>query len=285
MRDLFAVTVAELGKMRRRPGAWVLLGAGLLLSLTFGYFIPYLSYASDSGGGGFTAGTTPEEMLTGTLPGQLVTRAISALPIFSGALVLVLGALVTGGEYAAGTLKTLLTQGPRRGIVFGGQVLACVLAAAVGVVALFVGCATAATAIALVEDRALDWPAVPDLLLGVATGWAVAAMWATLGAALGVLLRSVALPIGLGVVWILGVENLLDAVASTTLTALEPVRDLLPGVNSGSLILSVLPPGPGELPPGVADTVSGIHGLVVVLAYAGVAAAALLVAGRRRDVA
>ena len=91
MRDLTAVTLAELGKLRRRPGAWVLLGAGLLLSLTFGYLIPYLSYASDSGGGGFTAGTTPEEMLAGTLPGQLVTRAISALPIFSGALVLVLG--------------------------------------------------------------------------------------------------------------------------------------------------------------------------------------------------
>ncbi len=159
------------------------------------------------------------------------------------------------------------------------------LAAGVGVVALFVGCAAAATTIALVEDRALDWPALPDLLLGFATGWGVAAMWATLGAALGVLLRSVALPIGLGVVWILGVENLLDAVASTTLTALEPVRDLLPGVNAGSLILSVLPPGPGELPPGVADTVSGAHGLVVVLAYAAVAAGALLVAGRRRDVA
>ena len=35
-------------------------------------------------------------------------------------------------------------------------------------------------------------------------------MWATLGAMLGVVLRGVALPIGLGVVWVLGVENLIS---------------------------------------------------------------------------
>jgi hypothetical protein len=113
----------------------------------------------------------------------------------------------------------------------------------------------------------------------------VMAMWACLGAGFGVLLRSVALPIGLGVVWILGIENLISAVARTSLTALQPLRDLLPGVTSGSLISSVLPPQFGPLPPGVQSTVSGERGLLTVAAYVLVAVLAVLVVGRRRDVA
>ena len=111
------------------------------------------------------------------------------------------------------------------------------------------------------------------------------AMWATLGAVFGVVLRSVALPIGLGVVWILGIENLISAVARTSLTALQPLRDVLPGVSPGSLISSVLPAQVGPLPPGVQSTVSGGQGLVTVAAYAAVAALAVLAVGRRRDVA
>ena len=121
--------------------------------------------------------------------------------------------------------------------------------------------------------------------LDAVSGWLVMAMWATLGAALGVVLRAVALPIGLGVVWILGVENLVSAVAGSSLTALKPLRDVLPGVSSGSLIMSVLPAGTGSLPPGVQSTVSGERGLLTVAAYAVLAALALVAVARRRDVA
>ena len=71
-------------------------------------------------------------------------------------------------------------------------------------------------------------------------------MWAALGAVLGVVLRGVALPIGLGVVWVLGVENLISGVADSVLTALQPVRDVLPGVNAGSLASAVMPIAPAR---------------------------------------
>jgi hypothetical protein len=64
---------------------------------------------------------------------------------------------------------------------------------------------------------------------------------------LGVTLRGVALPIGLGVVWVLGIENLVSAMASNVLTALRPLRDVLPGVNAGSLVSAVMP-GPRDRP-------------------------------------
>ena len=284
MSDFVDVTRAELAKLVRRPAAWVLLAVAVTLNQVFGFVIPYLSYTSGSGGA-MTDGQTRAQLLAGTLPDQVVANTTGAFAVFTGALALVLGALVTGNEFTGGTLKTLLTQGPRRASVFGGQLASLVIAVGVGVLALFLTCAASAFGIAQAEDQAVDWPSVADLATGLGSGWLVLAMWASLGAVLGVVLRSVALPIGLGVVWILGVENLISAVARTTLTALQPLRDALPGVNAGSLINAVLPAQVGPPPPGVQATVSGAQGLATVAAYAVVATVAVLVVGRRRDVA
>ena len=284
MSDLVNVTRAELAKLARRPATWVLLAAAVTLNQVFGFVIPYLSFKNGSGGA-MTDGQTGAQLLASTLPDQVVTNTTGAFPVFTGALALVLGALVAGTEFTGGTLKTVLTQGPRRTSVFGGQLVALVVAVGAGVLTLFVTCAASSFAIARIEDQAVVWPSVADLAAGLGSGWLVMAMWASLGAVFAVLLRSVALPIGLGVVWILGIENLVSAVARTSLTALQPLRDVLPGVTSGSLISSVLPAQVGPLPPGVQSAVSGGRGLATVAAYAVAAVLAVLVVGRRRDVA
>jgi ABC-type transport system involved in multi-copper enzyme maturation permease subunit len=282
--SMVAMTRAELTKLVRRPASWVLLASAVTLSQVFGYVIPYLSYRSGSDAP-MTDGQTPEQLLSGTLPAEVVTNTTSAFPVFAGALALVLGALVSGTEFTGDTVKTLFTQGPRRAAVFGAQVVALVVAAGVGVLVLFATCAASGAGIALAEEQPMDWPTLAALASGLGSGWLVMAMWATIGAALGVLLRSVALPIGLGVVWILGIENLISAVAGTSLDALKPLRDVLPGVNAGSLIVSVIPAQAGPLPPGVQDAVGGGRGLVTVAAYVLVAAVAMVAVVRRRDVA
>ncbi len=284
MSDLTAITRAELSKLVRRPAAWVLLATAITLSQVFGFVIPYLSYRTGSGGA-MTDGESKAQLLAGTLPAEVVTNTTAAFPVFAGALALVLGALVAGNEFTGGTIKTLFTQGPRRAVVLGGQVVALVVATGVGVLAMFAASAASSAGIALAENQSMDWPSLASLASGLGSGWLVMAMWATLGASLGVVLRAVALPIGLGVVWILGIENLISAVAGSSLTALKPLRDVLPGVSSGSLILSVLPAQTGELPPGVQAAVSGQRGLVTVATYVLVAGLALVAVARRRDVA
>jgi ABC-type transport system involved in multi-copper enzyme maturation permease subunit len=284
LTDLTRITRAELAKLARRPAAWVLLATAVVLDLVFAYVIPYVSYRSGSGGE-LTDGLPPAQLLATMLPDQVVTNTTAAFPVFTGALALVLGALASGSEYAGGTLKTLLTQGPRRLSVFGGQALAVVTATGVGVLGIFAAASASSAGVAVVEGADLTWPDPTDLVTGLASGWAVLGMWALLGLALGVVLRGVAMPIGLGVVWILGIENFVGALARTTLTALQPVRDLLPGANSGSLLLSVLPSRVGDMPPGVQSVVSGGRGLVTVLAYAVLSLALVLLVGRRRDVA
>ncbi|MET0928920.1 MAG: ABC transporter permease [Aeromicrobium sp.] len=284
MPDVVNVARAELFKLVRRPAAWTLLAAAVVLSQVFGYLVPYLSYAG--GGSGPMDGVPKESILASTLPDQVVASALGGFPVFAGALALVFGALVLGSEYGWGTVKTMLTQRPGRTAVLAGQGVALAVAVAVGVLVLFVLGAVSSTVIAVTQDRPVAFPSVPDLLAGYGAGLAIMLMWAALGGALGVVLRGVALPIGLGVVWVLGVENLVAGVAGSVLTALAPLRDVLPGINAGSLASAVMPQRPPgvDTPPGINSDVADGRALLTVACYVAACLAVTWWTYRRRDV-
>ncbi len=101
----------------------------------------------------------------------------------------------------------------------------------------------------------------------LAGGWLVLMMWCLAGAVLAVAFRNVALPIGLGVVWILGIETLLAGVVSSLLPDLEFLSNALPGTNAGSLVFSVTGMAAADAPPGVRDAVGGGRALLTLLGY------------------
>jgi ABC-2 type transport system permease protein len=276
---------AEILKLRKRPATWILLGVVLGLTQLFGYVLPYSSWAT-SDQNFQTQGLDPQAVLAGTLPGELVPTSLGGFPVFAGALALILGALATGSEFGWGTMQTALTQRPTRLAVYAGKLAALAASTLAIVLATFVLNAAVAGVIATVESRALDYPSAAELARGIGSGWLIMGMWCGLGALLGFAFRGVALPVGLGVVWVLGVEGLISAVAGSLLTSLQPLRDLLPGVNAGSLVWSLAPGGgsSGEGPPGVIDAVTGGRAALSLALYvaAFIAAGAVLV--RRRDV-
>jgi ABC-2 type transport system permease protein len=276
---------AEILKLRKRPATWVLLGVTLALELLFGYVLPYSSWAT-SDQNFQTQGLDPQAVLAGTLPAELVPTSLGGFPVFAGALALILGALATGSEYGWGTMQTALTQRPTRLAVYAGKLAALAAATLAVVLAVFAVNAATAGLIATLESRPLDYPSLATLAEGVGSGWLIMGMWCGLGAVLGFAFRGVALPVGLGVVWVLGVENLVSAVADSLLTGLRPLRDLLPGVNAGSLVWSLAPGGgaSGEPPPGVIDAVSGGRAGIALATYVlGFAVVGALLV-RRRDV-
>jgi ABC-2 type transport system permease protein len=277
---------AEILKLRKRPATWILLGVVLALTQLFGYILPYSSWLT-SDQNFQTQGLNPQAVLAGTLPGELVPTSLGGFPVFAGALALILGALATGSEYGWGTMQTALTQRPTRLAVYVGKLAALAASTLAIVAATFALNAAVASVIATVESRPLDYPSLAELAMGVGSGWLILSMWAGLGALLGFAFRGVALPIGLGVVWVLGVENLVSAVADSLLTGLRPLRDVLPGVNAGSLVWSLAPGGgsSGEAPPGVIDAVTGGRATLGLVLYVAAFAAAGAFLVRRRDVA
>ena len=266
---------AEGLKVLRRPAIWTLLVVALLLSLTFTYLVPYAGYA------GGTDGPRAGRGLDAMLPDRLVGNSIGGLPVFLGALMLILGVLIVGSEYGFGTWKTVLTQDPSRTRVYAAKLAVAALAALIGVLTMFAAGAVASALIATAESRPVTWPGLADLLTGLGAGWLIATMWTVLGALLAIVLRGVALPVGLGLVWLLAVQNLLALIAAPLLDWGAELQKGLPGPNAGSLVAAL---GAGTDTPGVAAVVGGGQAAVVIAAYLFVFAVLGGAVLRRRDI-
>ncbi|MDW5324039.1 ABC transporter permease [Plantactinospora sp. KLBMP9567] len=255
---MWASCRAEAIKMVRRPGTWLLLAVAAVLSLVFTYFVPYAAYADGS------AGVLSDRALDALLPARLVGNSIGGLPVFVGAICLILAVLTVGAEYAWGTWKTLLTQGPSRLSVYLGKLLVLAAATLALVLTLFGVGALTSLLIAVAESQPVHWPAVGDLAVGIGGGWLISMVWAGFGVLLAVLLRGVALPIGLGLVWLLAVQNLLAAVAAPILDWVAELQKGLPGPNAGALAAAL---GASADAPGVGAVVGGGQAAVVLAGY------------------
>jgi ABC-2 type transport system permease protein len=250
---------AELLKQTHRPAHWLLLAVAVLLSITFNYLVPYAGYA-----GGTVGPPNSDRGLAEMLPDAFVGSAIGGMPVFVGALALIYGVLVVGSEYGWETWKTVFSQRPDRISVYAAKVAAVAAGTALLVATLFVSAATSSAVVAALEDRTLAWPALTDVATGFAAGWLISTMWAGLGVVLAIGLRGVALPIGLGLVWLLAVQNLLTAIAAPLLDWVAEAQKGLPGPNAGSLVASL---GASETTPGVVELVGSGQAVLVVTAY------------------
>ena len=280
MSGLLASTRAELLRLRRWPVTWVLVGVWFALDLAFVYVFNYIAYRTGDASG--PADRVPRaQLLAGLLPDAVPAAAVQGTPLFGGAIVLILGALATGSGFGWGSWKTVLTQGPGRGTAFGGTLVVLALTVVglvLATVALDLG---VAGVLAAVEDQPVDLPSIGALAQGAGAGILVLGMWCAAGVLIGVLTRSPALAVGLGLVWALVVENLLRGVADLV-GGLAVVTDHLPGTAAGSLVGAL--DGAGARAPGVQTVLSGGTATTFLLGWLVLFAAGGLVLMRRRDV-
>ncbi|RZS37610.1 ABC-type transport system involved in multi-copper enzyme maturation permease subunit [Herbihabitans rhizosphaerae] len=250
---------AELIKQTRRPANWLLLAIAAVLTLTFAYAIPYAGLSSGpSGAPGSGRG------LPSMLPEAFVGNALGGVPIFVGALALVFGVLVAGSEYGFQTWKTVLAQRPSRFTAYGSKLAVVAIANLIGVLTLFAAAAGGSAAVAALEGAPMNWPSAGDIVLGMGVGWLVMTMWGACGALLGIAFRSVALPIGLGLVWMLAIQNLLASIAAPALEFVGELQKVLPGPNTGALAAAM---GAASETPGVDALVGSGHATIVVAGY------------------
>ncbi|MFD8497058.1 ABC transporter permease [Amycolatopsis sp. NPDC059657] len=275
---------AELLRLRRWPAVWVMFGAWMLLNLTFTYLFRYLSYAGD--GGGFNSdGLSKQQILAGLMPAGVPAAVLGGMPMFGGAITLTLGALAAGNGYGWGTWKTVYIMRPRRALTAGGSLVALAGIVVAFVVATFAVDLAVASTLGLIEGQDLVMPGFAESAKALGGGVLILGMWTMAGFTLGTLARGPALAVGLGVVWVLAVENLLRGAAGL-LSWLEPITNALPGTASGSLVaaLGAAPVSQGGAP-GVVTNLSGPTAALLAAAYLVVFVVVTGFVVKRRDVA
>lgn len=259
---------AELFKLRKRPAIWVLVAVGPMLLLFFQYFVPYTELKS--------GGIVTDAKVEFFLPAELVRKVVGIIPLFGTAIGVVLGALVAGSEYALSTLRTPLTQGPRRLAVYVGQLMALAVVLGAIVLILYGASAAASVVIAILENRLGDWPTLLELVGGVGAAWLILAVGASFGLLLAHAFRNPGLSIGVALIWLSVLEVLIGSLAEQAKLWVPVTRALLLP-NTGSITSLFEPAGSDVVFP-----VSGEQAVVVLAAYVMVFSmiAAVLVRGR-----
>jgi ABC-2 type transport system permease protein len=270
LRDARAEAIVQV----RRPANWLLLAVAAALTLTFGYVIPYTGYRSGPDTG---PGSVP---LARLLPAGSADVAIGGLPLFIGALALIFGVLVAGSDYGWQTWKTLLVQRPSRGAVLAGKLTTIAAGTLLLILTLLAVAAAASAIVATVEGAEAARPPYREILTNLGAGWLIATMWAALGAALAVAIRAVALPVGIGLVWMLAIQNLITGLAAPLLDWVDAVQRWLPGPAAGSLVAAL---GVSDSTPGIAELTGASQSALVLAGYLAISTTAALVLLARRD--
>lgn len=279
INDLWASTKAEALRLRKWPAFWIILGTWILLNLTFSYLFNYLAYTSGESGR-MSNGLPKDALLHQMLPAAVPEVFTQGMAMFGGALMLVLGALTTGSGYGWGTWKTVFTQGPSRISAVGGVLVSLVVVVAGLVLTAFVVDIGVAALIGATQSQTLALPSLQQSALGILTGIAILGMWTLAGALIGTIARGPALAVGLGLVWVLVVENLLRGVASI-FSPIAVITDHLPGTAAGSMAGAMRTVGAGT--PGVLDILSRTESLIMLGSYIALFVAGTLWLMRRRD--
>lgn len=276
---MIAVARAELLKLTKRVGIGVIILVWPVLGFVFGYLIPYLIRNLE----GIPEGAGPTTDIL--LPQEFIANAISGFPLFGFALGVLLGALAVGSEFGWGTLGLGLIQRPTRTSVYLGRLVALVVLAGVMTLLVFVMAAVVSPIMAGLLSEAIDWPVVSEVLRGFAGGWLIMTVAVLLGATLALMLRSTALAVGLGLVYVLVLESLFAGFAPQA-GWIKSIARFLPGVNAGGLAATL------QEPESLADgnvltdsIVSGTQATVVLFVYLVVLTLIGLAIFRRRDVA
>ena len=277
-------TRADLLRLRKWPAVWVTVGAWLALNAMFAYLFNYITYSS--GDTNFsTEGESRAELLAGLLPSGLAHTIPQGMPLFGGAIMMVLGAIVAGNGYGWGTWKTVLTQGPSRTSTLLGSLSATSVLVALVVAATVVTDYAMSLAVAVGQSQSTALPAFGDLAQSVGIAFLVMEMWALAGYLLGTIARSPAVSVGLGLVWALVIEQLLRGVGGS-LAWVDSFTHVLPGTAAGSLVGQMVgaKPGTPDATPGLLDALSYDRALLTVAAYLVVLPLTTWWMVRRRDV-
>jgi len=278
---------AELLILRRSKVAWALVLATPMLTLFTIYLLQFLEYLGDTPAL-YTQEGTPEQALEGLLPGQFNIQAIEQVAITVPFIVL--GAVIAGGDWGRGTIRTALLAGPSRARTFAGQAAAILIACAISVVLSFAVAAAASVAIraytgplapgAAGNDAFPPWIVTAE---SVGAGLLIATAYGALGIALGTLCRSAAGGVAAALAWYFLVDVDLSDLSISAGPVVQHIYNAFPEASVTTLSFMFGSSG-GGASSATYQPVAHHAAVAIMLGYTAVFLGVALVLVRRRDI-
>jgi ABC-2 type transport system permease protein len=272
---------AELLKLRKRPGVWILLATMAGAVLLFGYLLLYLVVTQLPEAD--LQGLGPSAVLDGLRPSELPAQVLGMVAGLGGAIGLILGGLAVGSEYGWRTTKTMATQGPGRLPLMVGRMLALLIVCLLLAVMAFVGGVAGAAIVSLLEPGDRSIPEAGDLISAFGVAALAISVWCALGACLATVFRSTAWAIGIGLLYALAVESIIGILPLAG-TVGDIVTRALIGNNVAALVGAAAPQGAATFGGPAIDIDAG-QAVAVLLAYMVAAIGIATVVFVRRDIA
>jgi ABC-2 type transport system permease protein len=236
---------AELLVMYKRPAIWALalvVPAEMLLN---SYFNAYVSYATANSG--VSLNVSAPLVLSTMMPSRFLTAALSgafgpqAGNAYGAVAFMLLGALIGGSDWGAGTIKTAVLQGPSRLRAFTGQALAVAIAVAASVALTFTLAAAASAIIALHQTGSLDpastqFPAFGHLAEALTAALVLSLAYTAVGLTLGIVLRSATAGIGAVLLWAVIVQPSLEYFAAQLHGIMLHLYEIVPNAATNTVI-------------------------------------------------
>lgn len=284
---MLAAARAELLVLRKWPVARALLLVTPVVMLATLYVMEFLTYLTLTPAEYASYGT-PSQNLPSLLPSQFSIISVSQFTFTAQIPLIVLGALMAGGGWTSGTLRTALLQRQARATAFGGQAIALCVAAVGSTVLTFAVAAAASLAILGLESSVATPVAAampPALAIAESLGAAVfiALAYSVIGLALGTICRNAVGAMAIGLVWTLMIDTNFYTYGLIASGPMRTIGDLAPGPSAATLSGLFGTPGGGALsqnylPVSVPEAVWTLSGYVVG------AIAVCVVLLRRRDI-
>lgn len=280
---------SELLVMRKWPVMWAFVLALPVFTLLNGYVDQYVLYLN--AGTGAIVLASPSQVLPTILPGQLVPAVLNSIgddPTLAGtAAFFLIGALVAGSNWADGTIKTALLQGPTRARTCVGQALAIAVALVLSVALTFAVSGLFSMVIAVTRTGSVALVPSPTVTAGrLAAGFGIAVVvslaWGAAGWTFGTLLKSATGAFAAMLVWSTIVQTQLDQFATELSGPLRTIYDFLPDASTNTVTNLFGVANPQYAP--TFGEVAPVLAFAILALYAVACFVFPVIATRRRDI-
>lgn len=232
---IVAAIRAEWFKVSRRPAMWITIGLLLALSVGLEYVLVYVVAVHPPKGVTIRLGGTLNNLRLDLYPDSVIAKTLANTSGLYGIFAVIVGVLVQGSEFSWGTVKTAYVQLPGRAGIAIGQLVSIALLTLVMAVGLFAVDGGAAYLFVTIDGHPATWPALADLIKGAAAAWLILGLLAVLGYGLATAFRQSALAIGLGLGYVLIIENLVFGLLVNLGDTFLHIREWFPIANAGYL--------------------------------------------------